>query len=515
MKYRRMISIVLIIMLSLTMFAGCFLFEEPDDGNGGNQGGGQPLPPVTGDADIENFFDIATKVVIDIDVPASQLALLQSDYQRYRDNGSKSPIYRMCSVTITVDKEQYTFDQVGIRMKGNTSRRDFYNDTDGITDLIHYKLSFQETFSSVEYYGIDALTLSADQLAQRKARTFLGMAKLDLKWNKNMDSTHIKEYMAYQLFREHGVLAPHVNKAQVNITTRNTTNSLGLYYVMETVDKDFIERYLPASQQGGDLYKVGWAGNNGGGGNGSLNISTLGSIGIEDEDANNGSGYFPAYDLKTNKKTSTHQKLNNLINQLDKDATTVNNNLSTLVDVNSFVYMQAVSYIVGNADDMRFNYNNYYIYFNGDDGKAIFIPYDYDRCFGINLDYNPTDDGMTSMQPYSRKVADGSSQSNPLLTKTILKGGNSNMIAKYRSALIDVADSNLLKVDTFNALYNSVAAMHGQHVIPTLGTVAHYGVAFSNATQPQLSGTSTNIDYATYITAKLKVLNDNIDNYNA
>ena len=46
--------------------------------------------------------------------------------------------------------------EVGVRMKGNTSRTDFYSDDEGMYNLVHFKLSFGETFDEEEYYGADA-----------------------------------------------------------------------------------------------------------------------------------------------------------------------------------------------------------------------------------------------------------------------------------------------------------------------------------------------------------------------
>ena len=51
--------------------------------------------------------------------------------------------------------------------------------------------------------------------------------------------------------------------------------------------------------------------------------------------------------------------------------------------MDNFLKFEAVSYFLGNPDDLRNNYNNYYIYFNKSTGKMIFIPYDLDRCLGV------------------------------------------------------------------------------------------------------------------------------------
>jgi len=60
--------------------------------------------------------------------------------------------------------------------------------------------------------------------------------------------------------------------------------------------------------------------------------------------------------------------------------------LEAKIDMPSFLRYAALSYLTGNPDDMRNNGNNYYIFFNPNEGnKAYFIPYDYDWSLNIKL----------------------------------------------------------------------------------------------------------------------------------
>ena len=58
----------------------------------------------------------------------------------------------MCDLVITINSDQYYINEVGIRMKGNTSRSNFYDENSGIYNYIHYKLKFTETFDSTDDY---------------------------------------------------------------------------------------------------------------------------------------------------------------------------------------------------------------------------------------------------------------------------------------------------------------------------------------------------------------------------
>ena len=75
------------------------------------------------------LFDPKNKIEVDLDMADSELQKLQDDYDHYDEMGSKSPIYRKGNVSITitneVDTTTYRISEVGVRMKGNTSRTDF------------------------------------------------------------------------------------------------------------------------------------------------------------------------------------------------------------------------------------------------------------------------------------------------------------------------------------------------------------------------------------------------------
>lgn len=227
------------------------------------------------------LFDIRNKVKIHIDIEDSELLKLQNDYETYSSRNSKSPIYRKANVTITITTPtssfSYYIEETGIRMKGNTSRINFYNDSEGMYNLIHFKLNFQETFDEAEYYGESAVNWTGKETARkiRKNRTFATLEKLDMKWNRGGDNTYIKEYYAFEIFRAFDVLAPHTNLCSTDLQDIH----LGVYMIYEPVDKVFINKYVEPDDRGGDLYKCGWVNYS------PPDFSTGVSIGIENEDS--------------------------------------------------------------------------------------------------------------------------------------------------------------------------------------------------------------------------------------
>lgn len=450
-------------------------------------------PEATGpvrEADIlyTTLFDPQTKVELELLMSDDQLQKMQDDYNAYSSQGSKSPIYRMgdLRITLTANGESriYTIEQVGVRMKGNTSRSEFYNSQYGIYNLIHFKISFQETFDDPRYYGADALQWEASARQERKNRTFASLSKIDLKWNKNYDTTFIKETYAYQFYRSEGVIAPSTTICNLNWCGSNA----GLYTLYEPVDKDFLTYWFPEGALGGDLYKLGWS-------HIGADFLKAESMGVEDEDA----GLFYTYDLKTNKTTSNHESLKNLIAVLNKKNLTAEE-FSAVVDVPMFLKYVAASYFVGNPDDLRHNYNNTYLYFRADNGKAVFIPYDCDRSFGTTKDWDPSGCGMAVEDPFG-DMAIGSTnrQRSPLFTQSVQRGGF--LEEALKTVLQEMALSDWLQPEYFAGRYAQTVAMYD--------AVEDPDERFWNASWLDMSfrlEDTLNIPFATYIAQKMASL---------
>lgn len=455
----------------------------------------------------EQLFDIHNKIELDIDMSDDQLLKLQQDYENYSKKGSKSPIYRKADVSFTIhtanDTYTYVLNEVGVRMKGNTSRTDFYSQSGGMYNFIHLKMDFQETFDDTEYYTDDAHDWTGDAAGRkaRKDRTFATLEKMDTKWNRNYDTTYIREYYTYEMFRANGVIAPHTNVASVDYAGHH----MGVYTIYEPIDKIFIKKYVKAEDAGGDLYKCGWTGE------GGANLTNIKSIGIEDEDA----CAFFCYDLKTNKKTSTHTNLKNLITKLN-DRNVTKSELGSLVDMDRFLKFAAVSYFTGNPDDIRNNYNNYYIYFMKSTGKAVFIPYDMDRCLGVTHDMNPSGNGGTLLNPFSMKPVCSNEQENPLFRYTVCAGGY--YVSEYAAALKKVASSPWLTTAKFNSVFNTVKRNYANDVAPDINmqNADESRFKLDNVSGAEFSSSDYNISFEKYITAIKATCNTyvtNVDQY--
>lgn len=398
----------------------------------------------------ESLFDLNNKVTIEVVISDEEIEKLQKDYEKYRNKGSKSPIYRRAEkVIFTIGDKKYEIEDVGIRQKGNTSRRDIR--TNGRYFLSHYKLSFKQTFDDENYYGADAVKWeSKEARKERKNRTFATLESLEVKWNSTLDSTYTCEVFSHRMFRDMGVLAANNNKAIFKLAD----TSFGVMTIYEPIDEIFIQRYLPEKDWGGDLYKAAWT-NNG------ADYAMYDSYGVEDEDT----ATFYNFDLKTNKKKSDFSSIKNLLNSLNIGLD--QEKLESVVDMDYFLKFAAACYFAGDPDDIRNNYNNHYVYFKKSDGKAIFIPYDNDRTYGLRHNYDPSGQAMSNVSPFSMK-ATGANYDRAKVNKIFQFACASSgvYLEDYKAALANVANSKWMTYEYFRTLADIVKNNYENDCVP-------------------------------------------------
>ena len=449
-----------------------------------------------------------TFVSIKMDIEPSELAKINEAFKS--GDVIKQDTYRKCNLTVTVNGTDYYYDEVGVRMRGNTSRREFCDDSGRIYAYIHYRFNLSETFDGEEYesgaWGSDIKhDWSGDSAGRksRKNRSFATMEKFYYKWNKNYDQTYIREVYANRMFQSYGILAPHITLTQLSVKQNGNYESLGIGNLYETVDKQFIKRNFDNENKGGDLYKCTYRGD-------AADLSSAKNYGIGDE---------YVYALKTNddpsdKDFNNHKYLLALISALgESDSTAFSEKLESLMDMHYFTRFEAVNYAAGNPDCIRNNFNNYYLYFTPA-GKAYFIPYDYDRCFGINKDWNPSGDGMISAGPYDTKSYGANRQnSNPLYKKTILLGGMEKYRKLYKSKLQSVLDGEWLNYSNFQPIYNAYKTNYNGLTTPSQtirdncgGNIDTSRLSFSEDGTSNFGSSNSNISMRDYLTAKRTTL---------
>ncbi len=537
------VKILCLLLVSILLCATCVAcFNKPNNNNNDNTGNIEsPVDKDDGDGNEENVvpkFDFSdeataqnksfykkysdeekelyytlwketTTVSIKVDITPYELAKINEAYVDFRstNNTTKIDTYRKCNLTITVNGKDYTYEEVGIRMRGNTSKREFCDENGKIYAFVHFRFNLSETFDGDEYaQGSWASEIAhewTDDAARdaRKDRNFATMEKFYYKWNKNYDNTYIREVYANRMFRANNVLAPHITLTQLLVKQQENFENLGVGNLYETIDKQFIKRNFP-NDKGGDLYKCTYT-------NGPADLTSYGSYGVETPTQR-----F-SYTLKTNDDRNAPDYNHNkyfkaLVDMLNtsQNASDFTQKLESLVDMDYFTRFEAVNYLLGNPDCIRNNANNYYMYFLPSNGMMYLIPYDYDRCLGINMDWNPTNDGVTSIKPFQTNGA-AMETCNPLYRKTILDGGLNQYKDMYAKQLQAVLDGKWFTYENFQTIYlayknNYQAASQPSQTIDEQcgGNIKAELLVFAETGSDELYGTIANISTERYMQLK-------------
>ena len=377
-------------------------------------------------------------------------------FQQVMDNGSPynetaHDIYSPCDVAVNVNGEVREFPEVGIRLKGNTSRMEsswsyYGGHFDGHA---HFKLAFNETFEDNTSYTPKTATKTL------KKRRFGKAKKINIKWNRNRDEDFVKESYASHILEEEGLMAQKCNNIKVTFITDDESQEY-IYSVQENIDSEFLEKRLSEECSQGDLYKGGWVGSD------SLNMLKDDDylFGVEDCTQNK----FYVYDLKTNKKSSDFSIMKNLItalksNDSGKTQTELKNKLNQFVSVDYLLRFMALEWVIGNPDSLRYHYNNTYFYFSSKNNLMYPIMYDNDRCFGIREGWEITPNRYPSTTKTTMDMEMSTTQDNPLYWRTILKQSPAYpYVEEYRNKYLDYVEeyaSKYLNVEYYNAYKNS------------------------------------------------------------
>jgi spore coat protein H len=339
-----------------------------------------------------NLFDKSKLPSLTIEFSVQEWNKLLQNYDLNPANEKKV----VAKFSYNLGDEIVELDSIGLKLKGNTSRRrpegvhgQLHNSTNPNYHHCHFALDFKKN---------------------RTSQRFKTLEKLDLKWFKD-DATYAREIYCYDLFERFGVwTAPKASycKLTIKITGESTPAYYGVYEMLEHVDEKFIaDRSQNWSSSTGFMWKAGWSGTS------NADFVSTNSIGVEDVKLNSSKSVYYAYDLKTREDEllSGKSELVDFITNLNsKTGTDFQNWISQKMDVDLFLKTYAVSVAVGMWDDYWVNGNNFYFYFAGN-GKAYFIPYDYDNTLGTSQ--------IVSNSGTQNPAVWGSSTNRPLITKIL------------------------------------------------------------------------------------------------
>lgn len=335
-----------------------------------------PEPFETRSENLNFIFDTNTIGKTTITIKRSEWETLCTNFDKYEKNEEYVHANYAFEREVAGRKENWVFNDVGFRLRGNTSRVRPQK-KEGEYQQAHFKVDFEEFLD-----GVDA---DGNELERKMAGCMKGV---NLKRFKD-DKMSVREIYCYNFFRDNGIwTSPRATytRLEINIIEKNnmtTKIDYGVYAMIENIDKQFLKARTKKENcnfkdNKGNLWKCLWPANL---------KDTNASFGVEDIKMPPAQSKTYAYDLKTNKESLANAttEFKTFIKELNEltDKTAIKNWYESKMDVDLFIKTYAINVILGMDDDYWRNANNYYFYFDSN-GKSYFIPYDYDNSLGTN-----------------------------------------------------------------------------------------------------------------------------------
>lgn len=282
----------------------------------------------------DNLFSSNQVVNIELDFPQNDFwSQLEDNYNNMDINGS---VYIPANLTLTDLTGTYTFDSVGVRLKGNSS----YNHPG---DKKSFKIDFNKFISGQNYDGLKKLNFG----------------------NGFKDPTFMREKIFFDISRERGVPCPRANFSTVTFNGE----PWGFYTMVEQIDDQFLDWRMLDDE--GNLFK---AGSNFGGGDGEASLEYLGT---------SQSLYESSYELKSNEDANDWTDLIEFTDFINNtSASEFETGLNDILDLGPYLSSAAIDNLFGNLDSYTQSARNYYIYHNIGMGKWQWIKWDGNEAFG-------------------------------------------------------------------------------------------------------------------------------------
>ena len=292
------------------------------------------------------------------------------------DTNAFTTQYVQATLSFVKDGETTVIDNVGLRLKGNTSRRR----PEGSYGQMHQR---DNTDWHHAHFGVNLRKYADDD-----AHTIQGVRKLHLKWFKD-DPAYVREVFCYELFRRAGVwtaVRDNYCRLWLHVEGDSKEAYYGVYELMEPIDKHYLkDRKNRFGSNKGYLWKCR---------NSAAGLNNPNGDIWYDDDTDDRHAY--TLETQTEEFDSARVQLVDFMNKLNG----LNDNefytwIQQVTDVDLLLKTYAVNVAVGMWDDYWNNANNYYIYFNGKGltgYKFFFIPYDYDNTLGTSLRCGVQDD---------------------------------------------------------------------------------------------------------------------------
>jgi spore coat protein CotH len=244
--------------------------------------------------------------------------------------------YAYVRAKVTIDGT--TLTDVGLRPKGNSS---YTTAQEGI--YIPFKLDFNRFVPGQRYLGLTCLNLH----------------------NNAFDESRLREHLSYQVFREANLPASRTSFAKVFLTIpgKYDRHEIGIYSIVEEVDKDFIKTRFPS-------------------GKGLLMKPETVTFGLRDM-GDDWNAYIRTYQPRSEATPKQARRVIEFVQLVEKaDDKTFADRIESYLNIDQFLRHLAVHTVTANLDSILCIGHNYFVYLNATDDRLYFIPWDMNLSFG-------------------------------------------------------------------------------------------------------------------------------------
>lgn len=244
--------------------------------------------------------------------------------------------YEFDYVKADVELDGEALEDVGLRFKGNGTYM--------VSAAGHkrpFKIDFNRFVEDQRFHGLQQLNLH----------------------NNVMDPTHLRQALSYPVFQAAGVPAPRTAFAEVRLTIEGETEGelLGLYTLVEEVDKAFLRRHFKSSK--------------------GLLLKPEGTQGLEYRGDDWSS--YEWYEPKSKVKKSEARRLIETLRVIHKaDDEQFRNEIGNYLDLDEFARFLAANTLLSNMDSFLTHVHNYYLYLPPETDRLVILPWDMDLSLG-------------------------------------------------------------------------------------------------------------------------------------
>jgi len=249
--------------------------------------------------------------------------------------------YKMASVRIVNSKIDETYDEVGVRPRGNSSRNNI---------KLSWKIKFNEFVSGQNFHETRKLNLNGDA----------------------SDPSLTRARLLWDVYRDMGVPAARTN--YVHLVFNDGSIIDGMFVSIEQIEEEFVNAWF--GNDAGDLYKC----------RGEADLRFIAPGTAETYRA------LEAYEEKINNENFV--ALADFINFLTFTPQPIfRTEIGSRVNVDALLRTLAVEVAAGSWDNYWVQATNYYLYRNAESGRFEYIPWDLDNSLGMDYFRLPLDGG--------------------------------------------------------------------------------------------------------------------------